>query len=64
MVDDDGPLSRLHVSRRRKKGSSGGLGVLGFFVKILAFGVIGGGSLGNIACRAMEGDGGYDIAMG
>ena len=52
------------MSRRREKGCSGGLGVLDFFVEILAFEVIGSGSLVKIACRAMDNDGGYDLVMG
>ena len=51
------------MSRKREKGWPGGLGVLDFFVEILTFEVIGSGSLVGIACRVMDGDGGYDLAM-
>ena len=54
----------LGVSSRREKGWSGGLGVLGFFIDIVPFEVIGSGSLVGIECRAIEDDGGYNLAMG
>ena len=50
--------------RRREKGCYSGLDVLGFFIEIMPFEVIGSGSLVGIECRAIEGDGSYNLAMG
>ena len=48
----------------RGKSWSGGFGVLDFFIEMLASEVNCSGSLVGGACRAMEGDGGYKLAMG
>ena len=37
---------------------------MNFFVDIVPFDVMGSGFLVSGACRAMEGDGGYNLAMG